>query len=190
MKAIITQSNYIPWKGYFDAISAVDIFVVYDEMQYTKRDWRNRNQIITPQGVKWLTIPVDVKGKFSQKINETKIADKKWATSHWNLLKQNYKDSKYFKEMAEWIEPLYKNCSFEYLSEVNIHFIREINKFLKIETEILFSKDLELGDGKTEKLVKICKDLDVNHYFSGPAAKNYMDEDLFKKEQIEVTYWD
>lgn len=189
-KAIITQSNYIPWKGYFDAIAAVDVFVVYDEMQYTKRDWRNRNMIKTPQGNKWLSIPVEVKGKYFQKINETKVSDKNWTASHWNLLKQNYKDSSHFKEMAEWIEPLYRNCKFDYLSEINIHFIREINKFLEIDTEIVFSKDLNLAEGKTEKLVKICKDLGVNQYFSGPAARNYMDEGLFKQEKVDVAYWD
>ena len=75
-KVLITQSNYIPWKGYFSAISKVDVFVVYDEMQYTKRDWRNRNLIKTPNGLKWLSIPVEVKGKYFQKINETKVSDK------------------------------------------------------------------------------------------------------------------
>ena len=88
---IITQSNYIPWKGYFDSINQVDIFVIYDDMQYTKRDWRNRNYIKTPQGLKWLSIPVEVSGKFHQKINETLISDKSWNRSHWESIKQNYK---------------------------------------------------------------------------------------------------
>jgi hypothetical protein len=84
-KAIITQSNYIPWKGYFDSIKHVDVFVVYDDVQYTRRDWRNRNLIKTPHGLKWLTIPVDVKGKYFQKIKDTRIADRSWNLSHWGI---------------------------------------------------------------------------------------------------------
>ena len=87
-KIAILQSNYIPWKGYFDLINMVDEFVIYDDMQYTKRDWRNRNKIKTPQGLKWLTVPVEVKGKYHQKINETKIVDKGWNLKHLNILKQ------------------------------------------------------------------------------------------------------
>ena len=91
MKRIaITQSNYIPWKGYFDLIDSVDEFVLYDDMQYTKRDWRNRNKISTPHGLKWLTIPVNVKGKFNQKINETTISDKSWSAEHFQTIKHFY----------------------------------------------------------------------------------------------------
>ena len=78
MKVAISQSNYIPWKGYFDNIAQVDEFVLYDEMQYTKRDWRNGNKIKTSQGLKWLTIPVELKGEFYQKIKDTRISEKEW----------------------------------------------------------------------------------------------------------------
>ena len=78
-KVAILQSNYIPWKGYFDMIASVDEFILYDDMQYTRRDWRNRNQIKTAQGLKWLTIPVCVKGKYYQKIRDTEIAKSNWA---------------------------------------------------------------------------------------------------------------
>ena len=81
-KIAILQSNYIPWKGYFDIINMVDEFVLYDDMQYTRRDWRNRNKIKTPNGLQWLTIPVQVKGKYLQKIKETKISEKKWTKNH------------------------------------------------------------------------------------------------------------
>jgi hypothetical protein len=189
-KALITQSNYIPWKGYFDSIAQVDVFVVYDDMQYTKRDWRNRNQIKTPQGLKWLTIPVEVSGKYFQKIRDTKIADKSWNLSHWDILKQNYKSATFFKEMSEWIEPLYKNCEFDFLTDVNMHFINKINEFLGIQTEIRFSSEFELAEEKTQRLVNICKDLNATDYFSGPAAKAYMDETLFNNESISVQYWD
>ncbi|HRO41236.1 MAG TPA: WbqC family protein [Flavipsychrobacter sp.] len=190
IKTIITQSNYIPWKGYFDSIAHVDVFVVYDDMQYTKRDWRNRNVIKTPQGLKWLTIPVEVSGKYFQKIKDTRIADQKWQNSHWDTIKQNYKQAACFKEMAEWIEPLYRNCKFEYLTEVNLYFIQAINAFLGIQTAIRYSSEFELAEEKTQRLVNICKDLNATDYYSGAAAKAYMNESLFEKENIKVHYWD
>lgn len=189
-KAIITQSNYIPWKGYFDSIAQVDVFVVYDDMQYTKRDWRNRNQIKTPQGLKWLTIPVEVSGKYLQKIRDTKIADKDWNLSHWDIIKQNYKTAPGFKEMSEWIEPMYRNCNFDYLTDVNLHFIKTISDFLVIETEIRLSSEFILAEEKTQRLVNICKELNVTDYFSGPAAQSYMEIDKFETEKINVHYWD
>jgi len=189
-KGIITQSNYIPWKGYFDSIMNVDVFVVYDDMQYTKRDWRNRNLIKTEQGLKWLTIPVEVKGKYFQKINETKIAEKNWNINHWNIIKQNYKNASYFNEISEWLEPLYKNCTHDYLTDVNIHFIHEINQFLGIKTEIKYSSEFVLAEEKTQRLVDICKDLKITEYYSGPAAKSYMEIDKFESQNIQVQFWD
>lgn len=189
-KAIITQTNYIPWKGFFDSIRAVDVFVTYDEMQYTKRDWRNRNMIKTPQGPVWMSIPVEVKGKFFQKINETRIADKSWTKNHLDLLKQNYRNAAHFKEMISWIEPMYMNCNYEYLTEVNLHFINEINNFLGIKTQILHSSDFKLNEERTQRLVDICNELGVSDYYSGSAAKAYMNEELFDNKKINVHYWD
>jgi hypothetical protein len=189
-KAIITQSNYIPWKGYFDSLRHVDVFVVYDDMQYTKRDWRNRNLIKTAQGLKWLSIPVEVKGKYFQKIKDTKIAESDWNISHWEIIKQNYKTAKFYKETSGWLEPLYKNCNYEFLTDVNLHFITEICKQLNISIEIKLSSEFELAEEKTRRLVNICKNLNVTDYYSGPAAKAYMEIEQFKSEQINVHYWD
>src|SRR3990172_2397370 len=97
-KIAIVQSNYIPWKGYFDMIAAVDEFILYDDMQYTRRDWRNRNQIKTPQGQQWLTVPVKVKGKYLQTIRETEINGTDWAEAHWTGIAQNYRRAPHFEE--------------------------------------------------------------------------------------------
>lgn len=190
MKCLITQSNYIPWKGYFDSISQVDTFVVYDDMQYTKRDWRNRNQIKTDTGLKWLSIPVEVSGKYLQKIKDTKVADKKWNIAHWDQIKEWYKNAPYYKEMAEWIEPLYRNCQFDYLTEINLHFINAICSFLKINTQIKFSSEFTLHNERTQRLVNICTDLNATEYYSGPAARAYMDEKLFEEMGISVKYFE
>lgn len=107
MTVAISQSNYIPWKGYFDLIARADVFVIYDDMQYTKRDWRNRNKIKTAAGLKWLTIPVEVKGRFDQKINETEIADKNWADKHFKTIVHSCGKTRHFEENREWLHGLY-----------------------------------------------------------------------------------
>ena len=132
-KVAILQSNYIPWKGYFDIINSVDEFIFYDEMQYTKNDWRNRNKIKSPNGTHWLSIPVATKGHLSNdiRIMDAKIVDKKWSNSHWNTIKQFYKKSPYFNEYKEIFESLYKECeNEELLCKVNYKFIFAINEIV------------------------------------------------------------
>jgi len=190
-KALITQSNYIPWKGYFDAINMADEFVIYDEVQYTKRDWRNRNIIKTPQGSQWLSIPVQVKGNFFQKIKDTKINEKDWGKKHWNTLKQNYAKALHFKNFSPIFEEFYLNNQLQYLSEINYELILIICKILGIKTKISYSDSYPiLREGQTERLVDICQQLNANVYYTGPAAKNYMNEQLFRDANIQVCYLD
>lgn len=189
-KIAILQSNYIPWKGYFDLINMVDEFVLYDDMQYTRRDWRNRNKIKTPQGLQWLTIPVEIKGKFFQKINETKVSEKDWGKKHWQSILRNYSKAKYFKDYKNIFEELYLACEEEYLSQINYKFIITINEILGIKTKLSWSSEFELVDGQTEKLLGICKDCHADIYLSGPAAKDYFNEDLAKQENIKVEWMD
>jgi hypothetical protein len=187
-KVAILQSNYIPWKGYFDIINSVDEFILYDDVQFTKNDWRNRNKIKTAQGIQWITIPVF--NSINKKIKDTKIFDKKWNIKHWNTLLTNYSKAGYFKDYREFFKELYLNCSSEYLSEVNFYFIKNINEILGIKTKISWSMDYNLVDGKTERLVELCKQTNSNVYVSGKAAKDYIDESLFEKENIELIWMD
>ncbi len=189
-KVAIVQSNYIPWKGYFDMIAAVDEFILYDDMQYTRRDWRNRNQIKTPQGLQWLTVPVLVKGKFHQKIRETEIDGCDWAKSHWKALTQNYRRAPHFSQIASWLEPLYLDESSNYLSQLNRRFIEAICSYLNIETAITNSWNYELVEGKTERLAELCVQAGGTEYISGPAAKGYVDEIAFKDREITLTWFD
>ena len=187
---IITQSNYIPWKGYFDSIAKVDTFVVYDDMQYTKRDWRNRNLIKTPQGLKWLTIPVNVSGKFFQKINETEVSDNSWPKSHLDIIKQNYSKAPCYREVWPWIQELFHGCNSTNLSEINQYFIRSFMAFLGIRTSVRNSSEFVLNEEKTMRLVDICADLKATDYYSGPAAKAYMQEEFFEEKGVQVHYFD
>ena len=189
-KIAILQSNYIPWKGYFDLINMVDEFVLYDDMQYTRRDWRNRNKIKTPQGLKWLTIPVDVKGKYYQKINETLVSDASWSIKHWKTIAQFYSNAKFFKYYSELFEDFYMYNERQSLSSINAGLIGIINSILGIKTKITFSSDYALLGGKTEKLLGICKQSGADVYLSGPSAKEYFDDTLAEEMGIKVEWMD
>ena len=117
-KIAILQSSYIPWKGYFDIINFVDEFILYDDVQYTKRDWRNRNKIKTKSGLMWLTIPVIVKNRFCQSIRETRVDDTRWNRKHWSSIVHNYSKSRYFNVYKEQIEELYLGSNEVFLSQI------------------------------------------------------------------------
>lgn len=189
-KIAILQSNYIPWKGYFDMIASVDEFILYDDMQYTRRDWRNRNQIKTPNGVQWLTVPVNAKGKYNQKIINTEIMGTDWAAVHWKSLSSNYGRAPYFDEVADWLNPLYLDKTYTHISQLNRQLIESVCSYLGINTTIRSSGDFTLAEGKTERLVDLCKQVDGTEYISGPAAKDYIEEELFCKQDIKLTWFD
>ena len=189
-KVAIVQSNYIPWKGYFDMIAAVDEFILYDDMQYTRRDWRNRNRIKTPRGLQWLSVPVKVKGKYHQKIRDTEIDGSDWASAHWKTLIQNYRKAPHFSEIAAWLEGLYLAEPYTHLSRLNRRFIEAICGYLGIATVISNSWDYPLVDGKTERLADLCARAGGTEYVSGPSAKDYIEENVFAIRGIELTWFD
>ncbi len=189
-KIAILQSNYIPWKGYFDLIAQVNEFIIYDEMQYTKNDWRNRNKIKTNNGTQWITIPVRVES-LHQKINETKIFDANWSKKHKATLQTNYGKAKCFNETKNFIFNLYDQASkLELLSEINFIFIKAICDYLQINTEISLSTKYELVEGRTQRLIDLCLQANASHYISGPSAKSYIDENLFTDNAIELEWMD
>lgn len=189
-KVAIVQSNYIPWKGYFDLINSVGEFILFDDIQYTKRDWRNRNLIKTEKGLKWLTIPVEVSGKFSQKIKETIVGDTKWNIRHWKNIINNYSKAKYFNIYKSFFEDMYLTLKELNLSKINYRFITEICKMLGIKTKISWSMDYDLISGKTERLMGLCKQTGAAEYISGPTAKGYINETLFNEAGIKLSYMD
>jgi hypothetical protein len=189
-KVAIVQSNYIPWKGYFHMISDVDEFILFDDMQYTRRDWRNRNDIKTPNGLLRLSVPVQTKGKYLQKIKDTKIVGNAWAKEHWTSIIFNYKKAPYFDEVAEWLEPLYLSTEYNNISELNQSFLKAICSYLNITTAITRSSDYDIVEGKTERLANICLQANANEYISGKAAQIYMEPKIFSDLGIKLTWFE
>lgn len=189
-RVAIVQSNYIPWKGYFDLIASVDEFILYDDMQYTRRDWRNRNQIKTPQGLQWLTVPVRVKGKYHQAIRETGIDGEDWAAGHWKALVQNYRRAPHFGEVVEWLEPIYLQERFTLLSALNRRLLEAVCGYLGIRTVLSDSSQYLLVEGKTERLADLCRQAGGTEYVSGPAARDYIEPRVFEAMGIQLTWFD
>jgi hypothetical protein len=189
-KIAISQSNYIPWKGYFDLIASVDEFILYDDMQYTRRDWRNRNQIKTPNGPQWLTVPVKVKGKYHQTIRETEISGTDWAEKHWQTILHNYGRAAHFAELAALFETFYLQQQHTQLAPLNRKLIEEVCSYLGITTKISDSSDYTLLEGKTARLVDLCAQAGGTEYISGPAAKGYVEEHYFTERNIKLSWFE
>jgi hypothetical protein len=184
----ILQSNYIPWKGYFDIIHSVDEFILFDTAQYTRNDWRNRNRIKTRAGPAWLSVPI--KSHFPQMIQEAEVKDPTWNARHWKTLAHNYARAPYFQMYRTRFEELYGGCEEKLLSRVNHRFLTAICDLLGIKTRLTWSSEYPKIEGKTERLVEWCKLLNATEYLTGPAAKGYIDEGLFAKAGIELRYMD
>lgn len=192
MKRIaILQSGYIPWKGYFDIINSVDEFVVYDEVQYTKRDWRNRNLIKTSNGLSWLTIPVKTKNKFHQKISDTKIDLASWAEKHIKSIKYNYSNARFYNDFSDiFLRAYSESQKLKYLSEINKLFLDVILSLLDIQTKITCSSLYRYSGSKTEKIISICKQAGASEYLTGQSAKAYLDEERIRKSGIKLLWMD
>lgn len=187
-KIAILQSNYIPWKGVFDMMNKVDVFVFFEDVDFTKRDWRTRNKIKTPEGEVWLSIPVK-KSSRGTKIYEIEISQEtNWQEKHYQTIVQYYKKAKFFSEYKWLLDKIYLEKKWENLSEFNIYVNTLIARELGIKTEFINSKDLETNGTKDDKLIEIIKKLDGDFYLSGPAAKDYIVNEKFKKEKIELAY--
>ena len=185
----IVQSCYIPWKGYFDLINFADEFIFFDDRQYTKRDWRNRNRIKTPSGTRWLSIPVQVKGRYLQRIDETLVEGRDWRRRHWETIRHQYITAPFFPQFADRVQELYLGETDEMrLSAINGRFIESICEFLEVKTTLSWSTDYEPMGERTERLVSLCLQSQATHYLSGPSARAYLEEDRFRAEGIEVSY--
>jgi hypothetical protein len=189
-RVAIVQSNYIPWKGYFDLVNSVDEFILFDDVQYTRRDWRNRNKIKTPNGTAWLSIPVEVKGRYLQKIRDTIVSDRDWPRSHWKSICQFYSKANHFGDYKDLLEELYLGSSETLLSLINYRFLSALCNLLGIRTKLTWSMQYSGNEGKTERLVSLCRQAGASVYISGPAARDYIRPEAFEREDIQLVYFD
>lgn len=189
MRVAIIQSNYIPWKGYFDIIRDVDTFVFLDDVQFTVRDWRSRNRVKTKDGLKWLTVPVGA--DTSRLIHEVAIADDRWQRQHWRIIEQNYAKAPYFSHYRELFEEFYCGRTWTSLSEMNQYLTRRIaNECLGITTAFRDSREFTVEGRKLDRLLDLVRQAGATTYLSGPSARDYIDDARFEQAGIALEYKD
>jgi hypothetical protein len=193
MNCVILQPSYIPWRGYFDQIHRADVFVFYDDVQYDKHGWRNRNRVKTPTGSQWLTIPVFTKGATTQHllINEVRIDQgAHWERKHWTTLAQSYGKAPYWSRYAPLLQGFFASQPRpERLADFTIDLTVAIAHALGIEhTRFIRSSSLEASGTKTRRLIEILQRLGATHYISGPAARDYIEEEQFRAAGIGLEY--
>lgn len=189
MKVGIIQSNYIPWRGYFDFIDDVELFVYLDDVQYTRRDWRNRNRIKTSNGLVWLTVPVVFsRDAFDTKIEAVKIDySEDWIKKHIDSIRHSYSKARFYKQFSEEFYNTI-NQGFKTISELNINTNNWIMETLDIKTEIKKSSDFAPVGTKTDRLIDILKKAGATGYLSGASAKDYLEVEKFREAGIGLEF--
>jgi hypothetical protein len=189
-RVAIMQPTYLPWIGYFGLINSVDIFIFLDSVQFTKRSWQQRNQIKTPNGAQWLSVPVISKGRRDQKIHEVELDPAaNFIADHQKAIEHNYRKSPYFDVIAPELFSILDKPHHS-LSNLNIELILKLNQLLGIKTPTLRSSEMN-GDGnKADLLLSLCKEVNAGEYISPPGSREYLDEsDVFIKANIPVKYF-
>ena len=191
MKIAIMQPTFLPWVGYFSMMSAVDKFVLLDDVQFERRSWQQRNKILANNGPIWLTIPVVSKNLRSQKINDVQILyEKDFIKKIIRSIEINYLKAPHYKKYSENIYSILKERP-KNLSDLTISLIKEIKKILKIKTDIILSSELNIQGKREERLLNICLLLEAKVYLSSPNSKNYLDKtDIFNQNNIALEYYD
>lgn len=187
----ILQPGYLPWLGFFEQMHRSDIFVIYDDVQYDKEGWRNRNRIKTSVGVQWLTVPVLFKLSESPVNTEVKIDNKvNWRKKHLASIRQNYGKASYFNDYIALFEDAYAR-EWEYLLDLNLFFIRGLARYLGMEEKVIYrSSTLNIQGDRIERLINLCKHFGADTFYEGNAGKNYIDENRFLAQNIKVEYQD
>lgn len=189
MRVVILQTNYLPWKGYFDLIHDADIFVYYDEVQYTNRDWRNRNKIYSKNGLHWLSIPVSKDSKY-KRISEVEMSDHRWQKKHYTSISKSYANAPSFEEVKELLDNVYLANTWYSLSKLNKYLIEEISTKIGCKTVFKDASSLDLRGDRVERLIHILTQVNAREYISGPSARDYLagSEHLFADNNIKLTY--
>lgn len=188
MRAVILQPGYLPWIGFFDLAAKSDIFVILDCVQFDKRSWRNRNRIRTPKGWQWLTVPVITKGKFTQRMDETRIDNtRSWAHKHLVAIRTHYARAPHFKAFL----PLFEEAlgrEWDSLLALDMHFIRTLDDIFELGTNYVMASTLSPSAKKADLILEICKTVGADHYLNGDMGRSYLSPEPFEANGITLEF--
>jgi len=191
MKIGILQPSYLPWLGYFEQLEQSDVFVLYDDVQYDRGGWRNRNRIKTANGAQWLTVPVLLKFEEHPLNREVRIDNSSpWKRKHLQAVRQNYAKAPFYQDSIPLFEEAYSR-DWEYLIDLNAFFIHGLAGCLGLgEKKIVRSSTLNIQGDRIGRLIAICRLFKADIFYEGAAGKNYMDEKAFADQGIKVEFQD
>lgn len=191
MKIGILQPGYLPWLGFFEQMYKSDIFVIYDDVQYDKNGWRNRNKIKTAKGAQWLTVPVSVHFQSHQLVKDVKVDNSiDWKKKHLFSIKQSYSKSIFFDKYIDIFENAYAR-HWDYIIDIDMHFIKQLADMLGIKDKnVVLSSSFNIKGSRMERLVGICKKYKADTFYEGSAGREYIEEGIFSKNGIKVEYQD
>jgi hypothetical protein len=185
---VVLQPGYLPWLGFFDQMRRSDVFVYYDDVRFDKHGWRNRNRVKSPAGPQWLTVPVLHHGKGQPLITETLIdARSDWPRKHIGTLRQNYARAPYVKQYLPELEELL-NRPWTHIVELDIAVVDLMAGWLKLAPTVVRASALDIGGSQSERLVNFCVHFGAQRYFTGSAARDYLDVEAFERRGIEVVW--
>ncbi len=188
MKITIHQPDFIPWTGFFHKWFTCDLFIIYDDAQFIKGGWQNRDKIMLDNNEYWLSVPVLTKKKLGQAIKDVEINyNVKWQSKHLKTLKNYYGKSKNFSEVIFMIEEAYSK-EYKYLMDLNLHLIKRIGDYLGINTPIKFSSEYNLESKKNDRIIDIIEAEHATTYITGTGSKDYLDVALIKKNNIKLVF--
>lgn len=184
----ILQPGYLPWLGFFDQMRRSDVFVYYDDVQFDKHGWRNRNRIKTPAGPLWLSVPVLHSGRRGQPIVDVEIDNRvPWARKHLSSIRQNYAKSPYIDDYLPGLDAILQR-PWKFLVDLDMHVVELLAAWLDIQPRIVRSSELGIEGDKSARLLDICRHFSADCYISGDAAKDYLDCELFSANAISVQW--
>lgn len=186
---VVTQPNYVPWRGHFALLAEARTFVVLDDVQYTKRDWRNRNTILGPNGLEWLSIPVRTKGHYTQSIKEVHINDLSWKRTHWARLKWAYGGCVGWEAFADLFGSFYSRPSRTFLVDELLISMQLCLEGIGVRPEVLLGSELPGSQNPSERLAVKVASVGGRRYVTGPSARNYLDNERFRARGIEVEWF-
>ena len=182
------QPNYLPYPGLIGKILHSDKFIYVSNVQLEKKSWQNRNRIKGANGEIVLSVPVLTKGKYEQKIVDTKINNTTdWRKKHFSAIDLSYRKAPYYKKYIDFFDDLYSK-DWEYLNKLDIYIMNWILQELNIDTEIYYDTDFEFHGQKTELLVDMTKQLQCDTYLSNKGSENYVDISMFTEAGLNHWY--
>jgi hypothetical protein len=187
-RLVVLQPSYLPWIGYFEQMERADQFIFLDDVQYTRRDWRNRNKIRTNEGWAWLTVPVQQKNHYTQLLKETRIDNStNWNKKHCSAIRFNYSKAPFFESYYPYFDSIYQK-QWEFLVDLCYEIIGYLKEALNINTQTFRSSDFLVEGSKSNRILSLCQKMRATHYLTGNLAHNYLSGVNFSKKGVELEY--